>query len=246
MKKLAIVAAVVAALALPASALALVIPGTQDQHQDNGPDGQQWGENYLLAQTFTAGMSGTLEAVTLTVGDTVVIGKSDLFQLAAYGDLGVGVYATSLGNPTGVALASASFTGVTSGTTLIAEFGSPPALASGTQYAIVLQAGTAGLANWLGVCNGDPYAGGQALIFDINNIPSWLTLPEWANQADSSACINDFEFSTYMAANATPPPTSTAASQPATQNGAPLMLLAVLFGGLAAFVTILKVRPFRR
>jgi hypothetical protein len=246
MKKLAIVAAVVAALALPASALALVIPGTQDQHQDSGPDQQQWDENYLLAQTFTAGTSGTLEAVTLNVGDTVVLEKSDLFQLTAYGDLVVGIYATSGGLPTGVALASASFTGVTSGTTLIAEFGSPPALTSGTQYAIVLQAGTAGLINWLGVCDGDPYTGGQALVFDTIDNPSWLTLPAWATAADSSACINDFAFSTYMAANATPPPTSTATSQPATQDGAPLMLLAVLFGGLAAFVTILKVRPFRR
>jgi hypothetical protein len=262
MKKLGVLAAVVAVLALPATTLALVIPGTLDQHQDSGPDGQQWGSAYILAQTFTAGLTGSLDAATVSLAAVEEINKAGVVQPQAIGDLEVAIYATSVGLPTGVSLAHEDFTGVTGATTLVAEFSTPTQVTAGTQYALVLQPGTGGLVNWLGVCDSNPYAGGQALVFDVNNNPSWLTLPDWAVAADSSACINDFEFSTYVTVPqataqptvavtpqptvaVTPPPTGTGTLPGSRTDSAPL-LVAVGLALAAAFVTIRRYGLVRR
>jgi hypothetical protein len=254
MKKLGVLAAVVAVLALPASTFALVIPGTLDQHQDSGPDGQAWSPNYMLAQTFTAGLTGSLDAATVTLAAVEQINTAGLVQPQAIGDLEVAIYATSGGLPTGVSLAHEDFTGVTGATTLVAEFSTPTQVTAGTQYALVLQPGASNWVNWLGVCDSNPYAGGQALVFDVNNNPSWLTLPDWAVAADSSACINDFEFSTYVTVPqataqptvaVTPPPTGTGMVPESRTDSAPLLVAAGL-ALAAAFVTIRRYGFVRR
>ena len=73
------------------SALATPILGTLDQQQTNAPDGGYLGSNYYQAQTFTAGITGTLDTVTVQIGSNT----PDVVAPAAAGDFTVAIWATS-------------------------------------------------------------------------------------------------------------------------------------------------------
>ncbi len=255
----ALLAVLVASLAFAGGAAAVVIPGTLDQHQNSGPDSAYWNQNYSVAQTFTAGLTGSLDAVTFNLGTA----QPEVVP-AAVGDLSVQILATSGGVPSGSPLATENITGAVSGGLYLVTFTSPASVASGTQYALVLTPGTSSLLDWLGVCGSDAYAGGSALVFDSANHPSWMTVPAWASAEESNACTQDFEFATYVTEAATPSPTATApatatalstvtapptatAPVPAdTSRGEPMLL--ILASGLAlagALLALKRVRAVR-
>jgi hypothetical protein len=101
--------------------------------------------------------------------------------------------------------------------TVAVVFSSPISIAAGTMYAIVLVADPARGISWLGQCGTDSYAPGRALVFDVLNHPAWMTVPAWALLADSSNCVLDYAFGTYVSpalATPTPAPTPTATPAP--------------------------------
>lgn len=207
-------AALAAILALTAgSALAVPIPGTLDQQQTNAPDGGYQSSNYYQAQTFTAGITGTLDAVTVQIG----FNTPEVVAPAVAGDFTVAIWATSGGVPSGAsALTSETITGNAVGTVAVV-FSSPISIAAGTQYAIVLVADPARGISWLGQCGTDSYADGQALIYDVLNFPAWRTIPAWALLADSDDCILDYAFGTYVSpalTSPTPTPSPTPSPTP--------------------------------
>jgi hypothetical protein len=226
-------AAFVSILALTAgSVFAVTIPGTLDQQQTNAPDGGYLGSDYYRAQTFTAGLTGTLDAVTLETGTN----SPGVVAPAAAGDFTVAIWATSGGLPTGSALASELVTGNAAGSVAVI-FGSPTSVVAGTKYAIVLVPDVARGISWLGTCV-ESYAGGQALVYDVLNYPTWRTVPAWASDADSTDCFLDFAFATYVTAGSTPPPTATStAPSKGSSSPAPLLAAAIVVLAAAAFVT---------
>jgi hypothetical protein len=102
---------------------------------------------------------------------------------------------------------------------------------------------------WLGQCGTDSYAGGQALVYDVLNLPAWRTISAWALLADSSDCILDYAFGTYVSpalTSPTPsptlPPTATSGDSPTdpTDPTDPTVLL--LVAGLAAAAVLVSLR----
>jgi hypothetical protein len=247
-----VLAALTAMLALTTgSALALVIPGTLDQQQTDTTSGLYLGSNFYRAQTFTAGATGTLDAVTIHTGSQA----PSLVAPAAAGDYSVEIWATSAGVPSGASALAAETVAGDPGGAVVVIFTSPASVVSGTQYAIRLVPDAGGAISWLGNCETDNYAGGQALIYDVLNYPTWRTVPAWAADADSSACLLDFAFATYVTAPqataqptaaVTPPPTATkTGATPDNQSGAPVLLVFAGLASAAAFVTIRRYGLFR-
>lgn len=162
---------------MPGSALAT--SGVLDQ--SNASTGLSAGTASMLAQTFTAGKTGSLTEV-------------DLFM---NGDgahaINATIQATSGGLPNGTVLAtSGSGTPPTgSGSWVPFSFSSQPGITSGTVYAIVFSPG-----NYTAVLGSlNTYGGGQALIY---NGSAW--------QPTSGAGIPlDFAFQTYVGTTASPP-----------------------------------------
>jgi hypothetical protein len=217
----AVFIALAAALAVTAgSALAAPIPGTLDQQQTDASVGFWMNMNVYRAQTFTAGATGTLSAVTIQTQVTQPNVAAPAAQLnvaapAAAGDYLIEIWATSGGVPSGAsALASETVVGDTGGLVVVA-FSSPPSVVAGTQYAIRLVVEAGGEINWLGDCQSNPYAGGQALVFDVTGAATWQTVADWATANDSLDCALDFAFATYVtAAQATPQPTASVTPPP--------------------------------
>jgi hypothetical protein len=235
------------------SALAVPIPGTLDQQQTDTSAGYWMNMNQYRAQTFTAGMTGTLNGVSIQtqVGDTAAVAVP-----AAAGDYSVEIWATSGGVPSGAsALASNTVVGDTGGLVIVA-FSSPPSVVAGTQYAIRLVVDAGGEINWLGVCQSNLYAGGQALVYDVSGAATWQTIADWATANDAKACALDFAFATYVTAAqatpqptapVTPPPTATTAdTAPENGSSAPVLLLFAGLASAAAFVTIRRYGLVRR
>jgi hypothetical protein len=235
-------------LTLAASAV-MAAPITQDQAQTSTTDGGAWFNNAdLQAQTFKASMSGTLAAVSLYIGvdDT----SPALVKPALAPDLGVQIFATTGGKPSGAALATQAV-----GITNIVDwnevaFDTPPAVVANTTYAIVLTPGTvSNHLTWSGVCASDTYTRGQALMFHVGGQEGWITPAAWATtyQGSSAVCQKDFAFKTFLLGSITPPPTSTGSTAPAPADGntAPLLLLAGL-AAAGAFVTARRVATIKR
>jgi hypothetical protein len=167
---------------------------------------------------------------------------------AAAGDFTVAIWATNAGVPSGAsALTSETITGNAGGTVAVA-FSNPISIADGTQYAIVLVADPARGISWMGQCGTDSYAGGPALVYDVPNYPAWRTIPAWALLADSSDCILDFAFATYVSPTLTSPapsipptlaptlpPTATSGVSPRDSSDPTVLLLVA---GLAAAVVL--------
>jgi hypothetical protein len=102
------------------------------------------------AQTFTAGATGTLDAVELCL---------DL-PGSTYATANVRIESAAAGMPTGTVLATAAPVTLTKNGWLAFTFASPARVTTGTQYAIVLVAPTPA---W-GISDLNPYAGGQAVM----------------------------------------------------------------------------------
>lgn len=163
---MALAAVIPAALLALTAGPALATPaGTLDQHQDAASDAYSAAAaGYSpTAQTFTAGVSGTLTGVSLycsgqvSVSPTLVLAQDAVEIQAVSGD----------GTPSGSVLATGSFG--TGGTTACdggtgtgwvdVTFSAAPTLAAGTKYAIVWP----GVDEW-GFAWGDAYTAGDMCI----------------------------------------------------------------------------------
>jgi hypothetical protein len=210
--------------------------GTLDQHQDDASgESANWGEYFRLAQTFTAGMTGTLNTASVNVANEPI--GPTVAQPAAAGDVSVEIWATSGGLPSGSApLAAVTLPAGQSGWVDIL-FSAPASVAAGTQYAIVLDPDAGPIAlEWFGNCGSDSYSGGQALAYDgTQPSPAWVPVRDWLG----SHCEYDFAFRTYGTVNATPPPSSTA---PGLAGDGPDAVLPLLFATLAMAAALVAVR----
>jgi uncharacterized repeat protein (TIGR01451 family) len=146
-----------------------------------------------LAQTFTAGKSGTLSEVDLWMS----------WDGTGTATVAASIESTSSGAPVGPALATATAT-VTSTPAWVQFFPTPlVTIASGTAYAIVF---TPGSHVW--ICNADDYSAGQTWDRD----GAWYRY-SWEHHS--------FAFQTFVAAAATaaPPAISAAFAAPSTMVG---------------------------
>ena len=114
------------------------------------------------AQTFTAGMTGYLDRVSLNLLRNSVFGSP--------GDLTVAIYATSGGLPTGAALVTTTISqdrvvSYPSYSWVDVYFESPPLVTSGAQYAIVLTIGSS-VGDYRWATAGDVYLGGRGAVAD--------------------------------------------------------------------------------
>jgi hypothetical protein len=230
----ALAAAVAFLLTMTAGTALATVPGTLDQ--DQTATTATLPPQTLLAQTFTAGLSGALEAVQ--VHTALEVAPNGVAKPHA-GSITIQITGTSSGLPTSTILASATVSNPADGDWNLFEFSPAYHVVSGTKYAILLQ-GTGGI-EWNGAC-ADNYGPGTALIADS----TWKTIATWNDQY----CVQDFAFRTYVNTNATPPPTSTAVSSPADSPSDSSLLL--VFAGLAglaaaaAFTSIARRRIVER
>jgi hypothetical protein len=207
-----------------------------------------------LAQTFTAGVSGTLTDVSLYVSVLAGDGMSYPANLtvAVVGLDGSG-HPEMGGTPLGsadVPVADLPGPGVTGWFDV--SFLTPFAVVAGSRYAIVLGASTLGTNPWLSWEMDSSsagaymdYPGGEAMAASVPSGGSWTwnDLYDWV--ANGGTGTADMAFRTYVQAAAatptplipTPPPTDTVAAGPArTDSQGWLALLATL--GVIATVAI--------
>jgi hypothetical protein len=182
--------ALAATVAVSAFAPCTALAGTLDQQQTASNADIGLYNNQSFAQTFTAGISGGLDQVDLS-----------LYKLGTPPALTVEIRNAAAGKPGTTVLASASFPASAIGTSpgLPVRFAAPPPVAAGTQYAVVAYSGGGG-ANavlWRYQNTGNPYPPGGAF---YSNDP----LPPGGNWSPFGADA-DFAFKTYV----TPPPDKT-------------------------------------
>jgi large repetitive protein len=197
------VVALVCVLAF-AAAPAVAHAGTLDQSQTTADTGggfgtDETGTTRVLAQTFTAGLSGGLDQV-----DVVVFGCGTTGV-----DVTVQIRTVAAGSPTSTVLASATIAEASVPSTdafVSAAFGSPAPVTAGTSYAIVLSANGAACPDngyfsysWA-FQSGDPYPRGAPLFSDDGGA-TW-----------TSPGPGDFAFKTYVATDSTPPTVSCSAT----------------------------------
>src|SRR5438270_2541937 len=141
----------------------------------------------VLAQTFTAGMSGRLDRVSIAYDTTGSTSVRVSIQTTA-----------ASGAPSGTPIAGPA---AWQGTVVCCRqfhdfsFGQGVNIAAGTKYAIVVQTVT-GVFTWYGDLSVDAYAGGQLYVGS-----SWLTGSQWGD---------DFAFKTWVAASTNAAPSVTA------------------------------------
>jgi hypothetical protein len=179
-----LVSAISAALFLGVAASASA--GTLDQQQTSSDADTGLFDDQSAAQTFTAGSSGVVDQVDLS-----------LFRIGnPPNPVTVEIRSTSAGEPGAAVLASASilvsaipvepafaFVPVT--------FATPAPVTAGTQYAIVAYSATTGDAvGWRYQNNTDPYSGGAAFFSADPHPPG----PPWNEPAG-----DDYAFKTYVA-----------------------------------------------
>ena len=163
-----------ALLALSAGGV-LAIADTEDQHQDVA-DAAAWDAgDFGGAQTFTAGISGGIDRVSLwgmTTGWSIAVEIHD-------------------GDPTGTLLGTSS-TNIppTSGTWLDVAFSPAVQVTALSSYAIVLK--PSGAVRIGGTCGANAYSGGQALVYKNN---TWQAI---ASTPSFESCITDFAFRTFV------------------------------------------------
>jgi len=197
-------AALAAVLSIGAgSVLAIPIPGTLDQQQTIVTDQiDDFGSSYTLAQTFTAGQTGTLDAIGIYVGAVqsiisvrpAAVPTPDLYARVAVAGASGGVPAGAyLMNPT-----YTTFPGQPGWVYFILP--APAPITTGTQYSIIATVSGLWRLVWAGDCATDNYSGGQALIFDTTKkAPAWQSMTSWGTNADSiGSCQQDFAFKTYV------------------------------------------------
>jgi hypothetical protein len=180
--KWAVAVGAVAALAVatPASA------GTLDQQQTMNNGGSFLGPNNIASQSFTAGLTGTLDQVDIYV-----------LRTGTLSDLTVEIYPVADGCPTGEPLASAVVPeasvprdSVLRWTSVRFEPG--PEVVAGTEYAIVVSATTTSYV-WARESDSDAYPRGSACHATADMPTVWTP----------SASGSDYTFKTYVVE---PPP----------------------------------------
>ena len=189
------VAAVAAVLALSAGS-ALAAPDTLDQHQETSDyaGGFDSGD-YVTAQTFTAGISGGLDRVSL-YGVTTDPNSHLTVKLVE-------------GDPTGTILATNTDVAPGSGGWFDATFSPNVHVTANSTYAIVFTGG--GGIRVGATCGANAYVGGQAL---VSHGGVWQPIPTYPG-----VCITNFAFRTYVIPDAAPivaPPAITSAFSAAT------------------------------
>jgi hypothetical protein len=147
-----------------------------------------------MAQTFTAGMSGSLDHVSIVLGPTSATGTVEIRNV------------DSTGTPTGAALGTAADKVSFSSSTFNApfydfKFPTPIGITSGTQYAIVVVI-SVGVRSWPGAGQ-DAYAGGQGWFASCGTC-KWF----------ATTSPRDFAFETWVATSVNQAPT-VAADSPA-------------------------------
>ena len=189
-----------AVLALSAGG-ALAAADTLDQHQDayDAPSGFDAGD-YRTAQTFTAGISGQLDRVSLYA--TGVNGSTIPVEIETV---------DGSGNPTGTLLSpDATTTTVPVSGWFDATFSTGPSVAAGAKYSIVF--GGSGYIRVGGTCT-VPYAGGEALAYWSS---AWQAI---STTSHFGSCITDFAFRTYVVPTVAPPTISAAFAAPSMTVG---------------------------
>jgi hypothetical protein len=186
----------VAVLALTAGGV-LAGAGTLDQHQDTHDSGGFGAADYPTAQTFTAGLSGQLNRVSL-YGTEANLGDRTLTVRIESVD--------GSGHPTGTLLSpGATTTAIPLSGWFDADFSTGPSVVADSKYAIVFGAGDYFMA--AGTCT-EAYAGGEALAIEDT---------DWAPIAVLElSCIADFAFRTYVGSAVIAPPSTSAAFGAAT------------------------------
>ena len=201
-KAVALVGVLVLAL-LPSTAAA----STQDQLDQSysGPDtvyGGAYGGSDYGFQTFTAGITGGLDRVSLNLRTVGTFGTGGCFTPAT---VQIRDVATN-GAPGSTVLASNTISGWsgTANTWLSTSFASEPHVDAGTQYAIVLSDPTDSCVNWMGDSTNSYTRGLSGLSF--NSGANWGTAPS-----------TDLDFMTFV--DTTPPaPTLTSPANDSTTN----------------------------
>jgi hypothetical protein len=166
--------------ALPAQA---TISYTEDQSQTltNGSEISPW-----MAQTFTAGMTGQLDHVSLAT-----------YLYAGSGT--VAVQSVSGAFPAGTTLGTMFFSGGLGGYKQFHDFGFTPSISiqAGSQYAIVVKmaAGRGSYLTWYDSHGSADYSGGQLYIG--SSTTPWKTDPLYGAE---------FAFQTWMIGGSAPPP----------------------------------------
>lgn len=147
----------------------------------------------LMAQTFTAGKSGTLDRVSLA-SDTSFGAATETVQIQTVKPMQIGT--ATVEAPSGTVLASTT----TSGRLVCCsqfhdfDFTTGASITAGTQYAIVVS--VVGLFTWYDSWQFDAYPGGQLFVGCIGC--SWFT---------GSAFGRDFAFKTWVASTVNAAPT---------------------------------------
>jgi hypothetical protein len=153
------------AFALPAQA----VTDTLDQSQSltTGSEASPW-----MAQTFTAGMTGQLDRVSLAT------------YLQYSGSGTVAIQSVTGAFPAGTTLGTTFFSGVLGGNKQLHDFTFTPAVPvnAGSQYAIVVKisAGRSGYLTWYGSHGNADYAGGQLYVGYSST--TWKTDPQYGGE----------------------------------------------------------------
>jgi hypothetical protein len=174
-------AAGAAVLALSAGGALAIVAGNLDQHQDTADAASAWDAgDYPTAQTFTAGMSDSLDRVSLN-GSSANSGGTLTVRIETV---------DGSGNPTGTLVSpGATTTTSTASGWFDADFSTGPSIAAGTKYAIVF--GNMGYFMAAGTCTAGSYSQGAA-IAAIHSV--------WAPISGMEPCnIAQFAFRTYVA-----------------------------------------------
>jgi len=190
-RPLAILAGAAVIFALSAGG-ALAVTDNLDQHQDAHDQGNYDAADRPTAQTFTAGLSGQLDRVSLygtAAGDSLTVRIETV---------------DGNGHPTGTLLAPGA---TTTAAPLVgwfdATFTTGPSVVAGSKYAIVF--GNLGFFQAAGTCTDGLYQNGEAL--GIVGDGSWAPL----SGLGLGFCIEDFAFQTHVLGAAVAPPTISAA-----------------------------------
>ena len=180
-------AAFAAALALAVALPAQATTDTLDQSQTLTFGLQR--QIPLLAQTFTAGMSGQLDRLSLAA------------DISGFAIIRVSIRTvTSTGSPSGTTLGSpTAFAGSFVCCRQFHDFVLNPTISitSGTHYAIVVET-VSGVLTWYNSSSLNSYAGGRLYVGS-----TWLTGSQWGE---------DFAFKTWVAANTNSAPALAAAT----------------------------------
>jgi hypothetical protein len=236
-----IAVATVAIMAAFATGGVAAAPGTLDQQQMN-TSWNEWAMDYTLAQTFTAGLTGQLDEISIHGHGVDMPEPAVVPHVIPYVTLKITNVEADVPGSTVLSSASVMIDGIDRWHFI--GINPPVPVTAGTQYAIVLELQSPSATNqWNGTCT-DLYAGGQALVYSDD---TWMDFPTFVAryEADPGICALDFTFQTYVLTNASPPPT-TIESSTAEHGGTPTvgLVAAALVGLVVGLVTVRRRLPF--